>query len=343
MTAFLVLLRVRLLDVLRNKSSVGFVLVFPVVLLITLGLVFMNGHPFERRYVALVDAGPRSELLERAAASLASTEEVRVGREPTEAIALGKLRSRMATAVIVAPSKEGDALTLRVGERDRIFGSGLVAMLPKPARLEVVAGPRFGYIHYLFPGILAFSVLTAGLFGMGYPMALFRQNLFLKKLATTPLPKVTFVAANVVARGALVLVEVLLLLVVARFAFDLKLSWLGAALSLGIAMLGAFVFLGVGFALATAIRNAELLVDVISALNLPLVFFSEIFFPLESLPTQLALVGSVLPSTQMVRLLRSVMLYGVSDVASLAPGLVLMMAWGVVTFAISLRVFKWHE
>jgi ABC-2 type transport system permease protein len=44
-----------------------------------------------------------------------------------------------------------------------------------------------------------------------------------------------------------------------------------------------------------------------------------------------------------VRLLRSVMLYGVSDLASLAPGLALMMGWGVVTFAISLWVFKWHE
>lgn len=342
MIAFLILLRVRLLDVLRNKSSVGFVLLFPVGLLITLGLVFMHGHPFERRYVAIVDTPVPSEQIELAASSLSSTEEVRVGRERTQEVAIGKLHARMASAVILADA-EGRGLVLKVGERDRIFGGGLVAMLPRQTRLEVVAGPRFGYIHYLFPGILAFSVLTAGLFGMGYPMALFRQNLFLKKLATTPLPKLTFIAANVAARSLLVLVEILLLLVVARIAFDLRLSWLSVVESVAIAMLGAFVFLGVGFALATAIRNAELLVDVISAINLPLVFFSEIFFPLDSLPTELAALGSILPSTQMVRLLRSVMLYGVSDWESLLPGVLLLSGWGVLTFALSLRLFRWHE
>lgn len=342
MSAFSMLVRVRLLDVLRSKSSIGFVLFFPIALLVTLGLVFMHGHPFERRYVAIVDDGRGGAAIERCAQSLAPFEEVRVGRERTEAEALGKLRARMASAMILA-SADGEGVTLRVGERDRIFGGGLVAMLPQPARLEVVPGPRFGYVHYLFPGILVFSVLTAGLFGMGYPMALFRQNLFLKKLATTPLPKLTFVGANVAARSLLVLVQVLLLLVAAHFGFGMPLTLLSTFWVLVVSALGVLAFLGAGFALATAIRNTELLVDVISAINLPLVFFSEIFFPLESLPRVLAAIGEVLPSTQMVRLLRGVLLYGTTDVKSLFGGLVIMALWGGATFAVSAISFKWHE
>ncbi|MDI3288277.1 ABC transporter permease [Polyangium sp. 15x6] len=341
MSAFLVLVRMRLLDTLRNRSSVGFTLVFPVVLLAVLGLVFMNGHPFERRYVAVVSMETESAAIERCVAELGAFEEVRVGRERTEAEALGKLRARMASAVLSA-APDGEGVILRVGTRDRIFGGGLAAALPARARLDVVEGPAWGYVHYLFPGILAFSVLASGLFGMGYPMALFRQNLFLKKLATTPLPKGTFIAANVAARSSIVLVQVVLLIGTARLFFDLPLTLVSFGWLLVISMLGVITFLGAGFALATAIDNAELLVDVISAINMPIVFLSEMFFPLESLPRLLSTVGALLPSTEMVRLSRAVLLYGVTDVSNLAGGLGMMALWAAATFAISLVSFEWH-
>jgi len=340
-SAFFVLLRMRLLDTLRNRSSTAFALLFPVVLLVVLGLVFMNGHPFERRYVAVIGAGSAAPAVERCVRALEAFEEVSVGREETEAEALGKLRARMASAVIAA-SPDGEGVVLRVGARDRIFGGGLAAALPMPARVEVVEGPRWGYVHYLFPGLLAFSVLVSGLFGMGYPMALYRQNLFLKKLATTPLSKHTFIAANVVARSSIVLVQVLLLCATARICFDLPLGLAGLGWLLVIATLGVLAFLGAGFALASAIRNAELLTDVISAINMPLVFLSEIFFPLASLPRFLSAIGGILPSTEMVRLSRAVLLYGVTDASRLAGGLSLLAIWALVTFLVSSLTFKWH-
>ncbi|MRG98096.1 ABC transporter permease [Polyangium spumosum] len=343
MSAFLVLVRMRLLDTLRNRSSIGFTLIFPVVLLGVLGLVFMHGHPFERRYVAVISpgaGGAESAAIEQCVAELSAFEEVRVGREATEAEALGKLRARMASAVLSA-SPEG--VTLRVGTRDRIFGGGLVSALSARPRLEVVEGPAWGYVHYLFPGILAFSVLASGLFGMGYPMALFRQNLFLKKLATTPLRKGTFIAANVAARSSIVLVQVVLLVGAAWLFFDLPLDLVSFGWLLVISMLGVITFLGVGFALAAAIDNAELVVDVISAINMPIVFLSEMFFPLASLPRLLSTIGALLPSTEMVRLSRAVLLYGVTDASRLAGGLGVMALWAAATFAVSLGFFKWHR
>jgi ABC-2 type transport system permease protein len=255
---------------------------------------------------------------------------------------MGKLRSRMTSAVLVA-APGGSEVTLRIGERDRIFGNGLVTILPVPARIEIVSAPRFGYVHYLFPGILAFSVLTAGLFGMGYPMVLFRQNLFLKKLATTPLRKHTFIAANVATRAILVLVQVVLLLAIAHIGFGMPLTVVSFLWMMGISSLGVLVFLGAGFAIASKIKNPELLVDIISAVNFPLIFFSEIFFPLDGLPKPLAAFGSILPSTEMVRLSRSVLLYGVQDVSYLAGGLSLLGGWAIAMFAISLLTFKWHD
>jgi ABC-type multidrug transport system permease subunit len=312
------------------------------VLLAVLGLVFMHGHPFERRYVAIVATDFQSSAVEACVRKLESFDEVRVSHERTEAEAMGKLRSRMTSAVLVA-APNGSDVTLRIGERDRIFGSGLATVLPVPARIEVVSAPRFGYEHSLFPGILTFSVLTAGLFGMGYPMVLFRQNLFLKKLATTPLRKHTFIAANVATRAILVLVQVVLLLAIAHIGFGMPLTVVSFLWMMGISSLGVLVFLGAGFAIASKIKNPELLVDIISAVNFPLIFFSEIFFPLDGLPKPLAAFGSILPSTEMVRLSRSVLLYGVQDVSILAGGLSLLGGWAIAMFAISLLTFKWHD
>jgi ABC-type polysaccharide/polyol phosphate export permease len=84
-------------------------------------------------------------------------------------------------------------------------------------------------------------------------------------------------------------------------------------------------------------------VDTISAATTPLVLFSEIFFPLDDLPRLLAQSCVLLPSTQMVRLVRAVLLYGETDLLRLAPGLAILGAWTVVTYGTSLLSFKWHR
>lgn len=338
MRALFILVRLRVFDVLRNRSSAAFVLLFPVILTLVVGFVFMHGHPFEKRYVAVVGTG--DDALARTAGALAPFEEVRVGQERSEAEALGKLRARMASAVITRG--EGEGVRIVVGPRDQLFGRGLAGALPVRAELDVLEVPRWGYVHYLFPGLLTFSVMLSGLFGMGYPMALYRQNLFLKKLATTPLPRVTFVAAQVAARTLLVLAQIALLVLAAWLGFGMHFSIASVAWLFAIATLGLLVFLGAGFALACVIDNADLVVDVISAVNMPLVFLSEIFFPLEALPRLLEVIGGILPSTQMVRLLRAVLLYEVRDPGELLFGCGVLALWAAAMFAISLRTFKWH-
>lgn len=346
--ALLVLTRLRLLDVLRNRSSIGFLLGFPLVLLLVIGLVFSGGHPFERRALLVVgDAAAAARVAE----ALVDLDELRV--EPAAGLreAEGRLRARMAAAVLVqaAPEAEGPFAGLRtwrllVGPRDQLFGRGLEQrLLALPARLEVLDVPRGGYVHYLFPGILVFSVMVSGLFATGHTMVLYRQNGFLKKLATTPLPKAAFVAAQIAARSLVVLVQVLLLLAVARLAFDVPIALASLGWLLAAVVLGLLAFMGIGFALACVVRSDELVVDVISAVQMPLVLLSEMFFPLASLPGALRVAGEVLPSTVLVRTVRAVLLWGESDPAALLPGLAVLAGWAAVSFVVSLAVFEWHE
>lgn len=344
MKAFLLLSKLRIVDITRNRVSSFLFLGAPLLLLVLVGVTFMNGHPFERRQVAVVRHGGGAE--DRAGSELAGLlsafAEIRVHEERSEEAALAKMRSRMRSAVLV-PATSGERARLLVGPREELFGRGLAGAIPGEVRLEVVPLPRWGYVHYLFPGFLTFTTLIAGLFGMGYPMVRYRSNLFLKKLATTPLPRSTFIASQVVGRALLVLAQMVVLVVAGHFIFDLPVSLQAALWLVALTVLGLLVFMGAGFALACVIRNESVMVDVINAVIMPLVILSEIFFPVEELPAPLPAIASALPSTQMVRLLREILLYGETQPGPLLGGMGIVTLWIVVTFGASLLAFRWHD
>lgn len=321
MRVFLLLVRMRVRDVTRKASSIVFLFGLPIVLLAVVSLVFLEGHPFERRHVVVV--GDASVELPG----------VSIDREMSEKPAVARLESRMASAVLSGNN-------VIVGERDTLFGRGIAASIPGTT-IVVRTLPRLGYVRYLLPGLVTFSVVVAGLFGIGYAMLRYRESLFLKKLATTPLRRSTFVAAQIVARATLSVAQTILLLAVAIPVLGLSIplgGWLWLVL---LTTLGVLTFLGIGFAIATLVRNEGLLADVISAAMTPLVLLSEIFFPVEVLPGFLPAVASALPTTQMVRMVRMVLVNGSVAPASMMPGIANMTAWMVVTFAVAVWSFRW--
>jgi ABC-2 type transport system permease protein len=337
-SAFLILVKLRLLELWRRPAFAFFVLGMPLLLLLMVGGMFANGHPFERRRISL--ASP-----EIAAEPLARLPGVRVAREPSLAAALGSLRSRMTDAVLVrqAPS---EAVGLLVRPGDELFGRGLAEALAKEgvvATLEIVPSPRWGYLHYLFPGLLVLTVVMTGLYGMGSAMVRFRAAGFLKKLSTTPLRRTTFIGAQLVARAAMVLIQTWLMAVGAHLVFDLPLSPVSLAWLTGLTTLGVLTFMGAGFALACTIRVEASMQDVISSVAAPLVLLSEVFFSADVLPGPLPKIAGVLPSTVLVRLTRAVLLQGETSATALMPGIAVVAAWMLAMFALSLAAFRWND
>jgi len=327
----------RVLDVTRSVGASIAFFGLPLIILLVLALVFAHGHPFESKSVAVVAA---TAELGSVRAALNGRSELRLEVEVSEAVARRKLEVRAVEAVIVAAPAA--APRVLVGARAGIWGRGLAALLPNSASFAEVAISDFGYLHYLFPGLLCTSVMFAGLYGMGYAMARYRQNSFLKKLSTTPLARTTFVLAQVLGRGSLVVVQVALLLCAGLVAFALP-APLGGMLSAGVVtLLGLLVFSGIGFALACVIRTEAVLNDVISALTLPITLFSGMFFPIDVLPRPLFELCRRLPSTLMVDAARATLLYGAS-LASVAPALLGLLLWGIAAFSLSMRVFRWHD
>ncbi len=353
MRAFWLLCRMRAVEQVRSPSSLGFFLGLPLLLLLAIGGMFAGGHPFERRQVALVvqpaelaASHAPAALAERIESTLSAYPEVHLQRLTDPRLALGQLGGHVLDAVLVIDGTAPDGLRLYTSERGRLFQRALLAVLAPVATLtaETIKAPHFGYVHYLFPGLLAFSILTAGLLGMGSAMARYRQNQLLKKLALTPLRRSTFVAAQLTARTLLGLLQVALLIVVQRVLFHLPVSPGTALWMLGVSGLGLLTFMGMGFLLAAVIRSEGLFIEMVSALMTPLVLLSEMFFPLSELPRPLQLLGEVLPSTLLVRLLRLGVHGGLSgDAAAWLPGVLLLGGWLVVSYALAVVFFRWND
>ena len=346
MRTFFLLVKLRLLDVIRRPVAGFFILILPVVFLLIIGGMFANGHPFERRRVSMVSMEGAPQLPEQASMSGALHElpGIRVVPERTEAAAKGALQSRMTDAVLLQ-GEGGAGARLLVRPSDELFGRGLEGALSGRTRvtLEIVPAPRWGYLHYLVPGMLALAVVLTGLYGMGYTMVRYRATHFLKKLATTPLRKRTFVSAQIAARAALVLAQSILMLLSARLIFGMPLSAAAFAWMMALTTLGLLTFMGAGFALACVIKDEGSMQDVINTITGPLVLLSEIFFSAEELPGPLPQIATALPSTQLVRLSRAVLLQGETSAAALLPGMGIMAIWLAATFAVSVAVFRWAE
>ncbi len=335
MRAFWVLARMRLFDVLRSRGATFVFLGLPLVLLLVLAAVFADGHPFEKKTVTVVRASSAAPLVAR----LAATQEVRVELEGREDVALRKLEARATDAVVQWDG--AGAPTLVVGDRTQLWGEGLARRLAPNTQLVTRPLSRWGYLHYLFPGLLCSAVMFSGLFGMGYAMARYRQNAFLKKLATTPLGRSTFVSSQVFGRSLLVLAQVAVL-VLAGAAFGLWVPFASLAGAMLIALFGLFAFSGLGFLLASVIESDAVVADVISALGLPLTLFSGVFFPVDALPSALSRVAQLLPSTLMIDAARASLLYDGSLLSAL-PQLLGLAAWGGALFALSVVTFRWHD
>jgi ABC-2 type transport system permease protein len=73
----------------------------------------------------------------------------------------------------------------------------------------------------------------------------------------------------------------------------------------------------------------------------PMWIFSGIFFSTERFPAAIQPFVQALPLTALNDALRGVMLDG-AGLAALAPELGLLAGWGIVSFAVAVKIFRWQ-
>jgi ABC-type multidrug transport system permease subunit len=331
----------RLRELIREPEAVFWVFVFPILLTAILGLAFRSRPPDELRVA--VAAGASAEA-RRAALDAGEGLEARIlpEKDALEALARGR---------VVLVVSAGDPPTYSYDPtqpESRAARLAVDAALQKaagradafaPGRAEITE-PGTRYVDFLVPGLLGMNIMGTGMWGIGFSLVVARNGKLLKRLVAAPVRRGQILGAQIMARLLFLIPEAAALLVFANLVLDVPLRGSFLLLS-AVSFLGALAFSGLGLLIAARPKTIEGVSGLMNLAMVPMWIFSGIFFSTERFPAAIQPFVQALPLTALNDALRAVMLEG-AGVVTVLPELALMAVWGIVSFVIAVRVFRWQ-
>jgi ABC-2 type transport system permease protein len=188
---------------------------------------------------------------------------------------------------------------------------------------------------FLVPGLLALAVMSTSMVSLGIATAYERYYGALKRLLGSPLPRTSLIAAKTLAVLLIELVQVVLLIGIARLTFGWSPTGSLVAGLLAL-ILGTAAFAGLGLLMAGTLR-AEATLAVANGLYLVFLLLGGFILPLDRLPGPIDLVAHVLPAAALTDATRAAL----SASGQGAPGpLALLAVWTVVTMGAAAVTFR---
>ncbi len=207
-------------------------------------------------------------------------------------------------------------------------------------RSQPIEEPGGRYIDFLVPGLLGMGLMGGGMWGLGFVTVDMRIRKLLKRFLATPMRKSDFLASLLLSRLLFMVPDVLILLGFAYFAFGVTIAGnVGAVIVL--ILLGSLSFAGIGLLVASRAKTMEAVSGLMNLVMLPMWIFSGVFFSADKFPDFMQWFIQALPLTALNNALRAVMLEGLSLTSQWAEVLNLA-AWGIVSFVLALRWFRWE-
>jgi ABC-type multidrug transport system permease subunit len=362
------LIAARLREFLREPEAIFWVYVFPLFMVVALGVAFRN-RPVEAFRVAVAQ-GRGAESV-RTALATSPRFRAAVGDEQECELRLRTGRADLLIAVSDESRKGGQAPFVRSTQKavpakgdcppfpaleyrfDPTRPESVLARSAADDFLQRAAGrqdviatrdheanePGGRYIDFLVPGLLGMGLMGGGLWGVGYAIVDMRIRKLLKRYLATPMNRSHFLLSVIISRLLFTLPEVALVLVFARAVFGVASAGSYGTIALMI-VLGSLEFSGIGLLVPSRAQTIETVSGLMNAVMLPMYIGSGIFFSIERFPDAVQPALQFLPLTPLIHALRSVMLEGAS-LWSLGVDLALVAVWGGATFVLALRWFRW--
>ena len=195
----------------------------------------------------------------------------------------------------------------------------------------------------LAPGVLAWGVGNAAVFGLGYNLVQWRATDLLRLIRRTPTPVVTFLASRFIVILGIAGVQAALFLAVASIPpFDLRVSALGLIASIPVLICGTLAFFSIGLIVGNLARTPDAVAAIANCLMVPMAFLSGSFYPISESPAWLRVASYVLPLRYMNDGLVAV-LTGGRDYGTVAVSCAALLGFAIVFSALAIRGFRWEN
>ena len=218
-----------------------------------------------------------------------------------------------------------------------VLGAGLEAAIGAQGAAGV------SYQQYLFPGILAMSVLTSALFS-AIAIVWDREFGFLREMLVAPVSRSSLVLGKALGGGSVAVTQGLVLVV---FAPLVGVSFTVASFFAMVffMLLLAFSLTAFGIVIACRMQRMESFQMVMALVLQPMLFLSGAIFPLNALPDWLAVITRLTPATYGVDAIRRVVVPDAAPltifdwVVPLWADAVITLGFGVAMLTLAIQLF----
>lgn len=336
----------------RDKASVFFAIIFPLMFLVLFGGIFNNTErsPIETRSVGeigLIEGMPKEA---RAAFEESfDVDEISVGERDS---ALDEVRKGDLDLVL---EQRGDTLVAHYTQTDQVQAATIRGILqsfvdgtnvavtgqqPKfTLRAESVEDDSMQMIDLVTPGLLGWAIAMSAAFGAAATLNGWRTTKLLRRIQLSPVPTGTVVGARIVATMLIAMVQTAIFLGLGTLGFGLNLTgswWMAVPL----VMCGTLCFMALGLLSGAVAKTTEGAVNMANFLVLPMAFLSGSFFPLDNAPSWLQVLSKALPLRHLNDGMLDVMVRGEGPSAALLP-MAILLAFAAVITAIAAKLFRW--
>ncbi|WP_298710785.1 ABC transporter permease [Chitinophaga sp.] len=345
----------------RSPSAVVFSLAFPLVFILVFG--FIGGRSGTVR-VGIDAASDTATIIYQ---HLSSAPKLQLVTGATQAEMEDDLRKGRLTAIIRI---QGENLPLNPPLDYKIFVKSstatnpdekatLLSILklgisaaddvtyPRPSVAEVkeetVPGREYRPIDFILPGQLGFSLLSAAVFGTAFLFFSLRQTLVLKRFFATPIHRMYIILGEALSRllfqsfGSVVIIG----LGYFAFGFTLVNGFVTFLEMLILCLFGLIVFMGFGFVVSGIAKTESTIPPMANIVTLPQFLLAGTFFSVDVFPAWLQPICKIMPLTYLNDALRKIAFEGL-HLWNLGPQLLVLTIWGVVVYAVAVKVFRWE-
>ncbi|HXG91925.1 MAG TPA: ABC transporter permease [Blastocatellia bacterium] len=242
------------------------------------------------------------------------------GRQATVLVLIDGSDSSIATQSLQVSSQVGltesmERLTRELQMRE--------PRLPIEVRPKMLFNPDLRSANFMVPGLVAVILQMITTILTAFSIVRERERGTLEQLLVTPVRPLGLMLGKLVPYGLIGIFETCTVLAVMRLVFDVPING-SVLLLLVLSVLFLFTALGIGLLVSTRAQNQMQALQLAWLFILPSVLLSGFMFPRDSMPPVMQWIGTLVPVTHFIEIIRGIVLRGatfsdlVSEVATLA-------------------------
>ena len=345
----------------RSPSAVIFSFAFPLIFILVFGFIGGGSPTVRIGFTKTTDTTQRNAVYQQ----LTKYKTIRIVEKSEEELKSDLMKGRITALIDMQPNKTDTFPLYNISVQTSTASVDRLAILqstlkdiivnidrraapdaPTYAKIDLpppMPGRVYKTIDFILPGQLGFSLLSAGVFGVAFLFFNLRQQLVLKRFFATPIKRGYILFGEGISRVLFQLITAVVILLIGRFVFGFTLVH-GAVTFIELLLLslvGLIVFMGFGFIVSGLAKNESTIPPFANLFTLPQFLLAGTFFSIDTFPKWLQPICKILPLTHLNDAMRNVAFEG-SHLIDCGKQLGILGIWGIVLYAIAIKVFRWE-